>query len=96
MFILHSLGLSSRGNYEILVEWLVIAAQSDYEPVFPKIEEVLSRVGRMKFVRPLFKALAATARTRALARRIFEANQARYHNLTRRVAEAEMAAYPEG
>ena len=90
------LGLSGRGNYEILVEWLVIAAQSDYEPVFPKIEEVLSRVGRMKFVRPLFKALAATARTRALARRIFEANQARYHNLTRRVAEAEMAAYPEG
>ncbi len=90
------LGLSGQGNYEILVEWLTIAAQSDFETAFPKIEEVLSRVGRMKFVRPLFKALSATARTRALARRIFEANRARYHTLTRRVAEAEMAAYPEG
>lgn len=89
------LALCDRGNYEILVEWLTIAAQSDYAPVFPKVEEVLSRVGRMKFVRPLFKALGATPRTRALARRIFEANQARYHTLTRRVAEAEMAAYPE-
>ena len=90
------LGLTDRGNYEILVEWLTIAARSDYEPAFAKVEEVLSRVGRMKFVRPLFKALGATERTRALARRIFEANRAKYHTLTRRVAEAEMAAYAEG
>ena len=31
------------GNYEILVEWLTIAAASDYQPTFARIREVLTR-----------------------------------------------------
>ncbi|MEW5765811.1 MAG: M1 family metallopeptidase [Acidobacteriota bacterium] len=89
-------GLTSQGNYEILVEWLSIAAVSDYAPAFPRIREVLGRVGRMKFLRPLYKALAASPRTRELARGTFETVKTRYHSLSRRVAEVEMAAYPEG
>lgn len=78
-------GLSEKGNYELLVEWLTIAAGSDYEPAFSKIREVLSRVGRMKYLRPLYGALAATPRTRALAREIFAAASPTYHALSRRV-----------
>ena len=33
--------LMGRGNYEILVEWLTLAATADYEPAFPRIREVL-------------------------------------------------------
>ena len=65
------LDLMKRGNYEILVEWLTIAAGSDYEPVFPRVREVLTRVGRMKYLRPLYGALGGHDRTRALAREIF-------------------------
>jgi hypothetical protein len=36
--------LSGRGNYEILVEWLTIAAGSDYEPAFARVREVLLTV----------------------------------------------------
>ena len=57
------------GNYEILVEWLTVAAGSDYEPAFARLREVLMSVGRMKYLRPLYGALAATPRTRALAAR---------------------------
>src|SRR5262249_16489989 len=32
-----NLNLANRGNYEILVEWLIIAAGSDYAPAFQKI-----------------------------------------------------------
>ncbi|HEX7528359.1 MAG TPA: leukotriene A4 hydrolase C-terminal domain-containing protein, partial [Thermoanaerobaculia bacterium] len=52
-----TLSLTRRGNHEILVEWLVIAGGSDYEPVFPRIRELLTRVGRMKYLRPLYTAL---------------------------------------
>ena len=80
-----ALGLSGRGNYELLVEWLTIAAGSDYEPAFGRIREVLARVGRMKYLRPLYTALGATERTRSLARGIFAAASPTYHGLSRRV-----------
>ena len=40
---MRSLRLTGQGNYEILVEWLTIAAGSDYEPVFGRIREVLTQ-----------------------------------------------------
>ena len=87
------LNLTPRGNHEILVEWLVIAAGSDYEPVFPRVREVLLRVGRMKFLRPLYAALGRHGRTRALAREIFEEASPSYHSLSRRVVQGVMEKY---
>jgi len=87
------LGLTGRGNYEILVEWLTIAAGSDYEPVFGRVREVLTRVGRMKYLRPLYKALGNQPRTRALAREIFAKAGPGYHGVARRVVESVMEKY---
>ena len=89
-----TLQLSGRGNYEILVEWLTIAGGSDYEPAFPRLREVLMRVGRMKYLRPLYTALGRHARTRALARDVFAAASESYHALSRRVAQSVMEKYP--
>lgn len=88
-----TLHLTGRGNYEILVEWLSIAGGSDYEPVFERIREVLRRVGRMKFLRPLFTALGKQARTQQLGREMYAAAQATYHSLSRRVVETTMAQW---
>jgi leukotriene-A4 hydrolase len=88
-----TLHLTARGNYEILVEWLVIAAGSDYEPVFGRVREVLLTVGRMKYLRPLFGALGKHPRTRALAREIYAAAAPSYHILSRRVVESVMEQY---
>jgi len=88
-----NLKLTGRGNHEILVEWLTIAASSDYEPVFGRVREVLSRVGRMKYLRPLYGALGRHARTRALARDIYAAARPGYHVLSRRVIESVMESY---
>ncbi len=90
-----SLGLTRRGNREILVEWLTIAAGSDYEPVFERVREVLLEVGRMKYLRPLYSALGKAARTRALAREIYEQGKTNYHSLSRRVIESVMEKYSE-
>ena len=90
-----NLELTGRGNYEILVEWLTIAAASDYEPVFERVREVLLRVGRMKYLRPLYKALGGHPRTQALAREVYAAASPGYHELSRRVTEAVMDQYEE-
>ncbi len=88
------LDLTSRGNHEILVEWLTIAGGSDYEPVFARLREVQARVGRMKYLRPLYTALGRSERTRSLAREIFAEAGASYHPISRKLAESILAAYP--
>jgi hypothetical protein len=88
------LGLTGRGNHELLVSWLCLAAASGYEAVFPRVRALLTRVGRMKYVRPLYQALGETPNGRALAREVFAAAAPSYHALTRRAAQSAMAAYP--
>ena len=90
-----SFNLTRKGNYEILVEWLTIAAGSGYEPVFSRVREVLLEVGRMKYLRPLYTALGRQPRTRALAREIYAQGKAGYHTLSRRVIESVMEKYEE-
>jgi aminopeptidase N len=87
------MGLTGRGNHEILVEWLTVAAGSDYEPAFPRLREVLLTVGRMKYLRPLYGAMGRHERTRALARRAFAEAAPRYHALSRRVAASVIEKY---
>ena len=87
--------LTERGNYEILIEWLTIAAGSDYEPIFGRIREVLLKVGRMKYLRPLYSALGQHPRTRSLAGEIYEQGKAGYHILSRRVIESVMEKFHE-
>jgi hypothetical protein len=90
-----ALGLTGRGNYEILVEWLTIAAGSDHEPAFPRLREVLLTVGRMKYLRPLYGAMGRHPRTRSLAREVFAEAAPRYHVLSRRVAASVIEKYEE-
>jgi leukotriene-A4 hydrolase len=90
-----NLSLMGRGNHEILVEWLTIAAGSDYEPAFPRIREVLMRVGRMKYLRPLYTAMGGHPRTRSLAREIFQAAGPGYHGVARRMVETVLEKHPK-
>jgi leukotriene A-4 hydrolase/aminopeptidase len=89
-FVYH---LNGQGNHEILVEWLAIAAASGYKPAFARLREVLVRVGRMKYLRPLYGALGATPETRALAREIFAEASPGYHGLSRRVVAGILEKY---
>ena len=89
-----ALKLNDRGNYEILTAWLCLAAAAGYEPAFERARRLLTRVGRMKYVRPLYQALGKTAPGRALAREVFAQAAPTYHALTRRAAESVMAQYP--
>jgi aminopeptidase N len=79
--------LTRRTNHEILVTWLELALRSGFDDVVPRVEEVLGAVGRMKYLRPLYVALAANPATRAVAERVFAEVKARYHPIARQVIE---------
>jgi len=89
-----TLHLTRRGNHEILVEWLAIAASSDYHPAFERLREVLMRVGRLKYLRRLYSAMGRHPRTRQLARDTFAAAAPTYHPLSRRIVEGLIEKYP--
>ena len=89
-----SMNLSARGNHEILVEWLTIVSSSAYEPALGRVREVLTTVGRMKYLRPLYTALGKHPRTRQLAREIFAESGAGLHAVARRMVEAILTTYP--
>jgi hypothetical protein len=79
--------LTARDNYEVLVAWLTLALASGYQPAVARVEAVLGKVGRMKYLRPLYQALAKSAGTKALARACFERNKAGYHPIAQQVVE---------
>jgi leukotriene-A4 hydrolase len=81
-------GLTASTNHEVLVSWLALALSSGYHRVVPRAEEVLGAVGRMKFLRPLYLALAGDERTRPIARRTYERFAPSYHPIARQCVEA--------
>jgi aminopeptidase N len=83
--------LTASRNYEVLVAWLVLAAESGYPAVLPRVEEVLGQVGRMKYLRPLYHALHTNSSTRAFAARVFARFADGYHPIARQVVEGVLA-----
>ena len=84
--------LTASSNFDVLVPWLTLALKSAYSPVLPRVQQVLGEVGRMKYLRPLYTALAADPRTRATAVATFERNAPSYHPIARQMVEGVLAA----
>jgi leukotriene-A4 hydrolase len=84
--------LTASTNYDVLVAWLTLALQSGYRAVLPRVDEVLGAVGRMKYLRPLYTALARDPATRALARETFDRHRAGYHPIARQMVEGVLRA----
>ena len=70
--------------------WLLLALRSGYRPADQRVDEVLSRVGRTRYLRPLYRALAERDPARAQA--LFARNAAKYHPITRQVIASALKA----
>lgn len=75
-------GLTDSGNAEILTEWLKLAIRNRYAPADVALERFLVRVGRRKFLRPLYEQLMLTAEGRAQAAAIYAKARPGYHPIT--------------
>ncbi|HSH26640.1 MAG TPA: leukotriene A4 hydrolase C-terminal domain-containing protein, partial [Wenzhouxiangella sp.] len=79
--------LTGSGNYEILFQWLMRSIETRYEPGIERLEAFLLEVGRNKFTRPLYGALAGTDWGREWAIEVYERAKPGYHPLTRQASE---------
>ncbi|MCR5889854.1 M1 family metallopeptidase [Hymenobacter sp. J193] len=64
-------GFTASGNSEILAAWFPHALAAGYAPANAALEKFLFRVGRRKFLVPLYKALLATPDGRRRAQAVY-------------------------
>jgi Leukotriene A4 hydrolase, C-terminal len=69
--------LKSIGNAEVKCRWSLLALAGKYTPAVDGINAFVTTVGRMKFVRPIYKALKKY--DDKLAKDTFLANKEFYH-----------------
>ncbi len=84
--------LTASTNYDVLVSWLTLALQSSYHAVLDRVDDVLASVGRMKYLRPLYTALAKDPTTRSRAEATFGRLRAGYHPIARQMVEGVLQA----
>jgi len=71
---------TASGNSEIADQWFVMAVAAKYEAAYPAMRAFLARVGRRKFLTPLYGEMMKTGQ-QALARDVYNASRAAYHPL---------------
>jgi aminopeptidase N len=72
---------TQSGNSEIADLWYILAARHHYDAAYKAMEAFLSRVGRQKFLLPLYEEMMKTGQA-DFAKRIYNKYRQNYHPLT--------------
>lgn len=83
--------LSESKDYEVKVAFLQHAIASRCSNYYNEVEKTLKEVGRMKYLRPLYRALVqgtGKEEEKIFARRVFSEACACYHPIAKGVVEA--------
>lgn len=73
---------TQSGNSEIQAAWFEHTIRHQYAPADGALEAFLMRVGRRKFLKPLYKALAETPEGLAKAKQIYAKARPNYHSVS--------------
>lgn len=85
--------LKTAHNTEVRVSFLLLACESGHAAhCFAEVEALVSHLGRLKYLRPLYKALFEHDSSRDEARRLFNRCRARYHPIAQNVISALLPA----
>lgn len=74
--------LTAIGNSEIACDWFKHCIRTRYTKAYPALETFLGRVGRRKFLSPLYAALLQNEEDQQKAREIFEKSKGVYHSVS--------------
>ncbi|NEN25471.1 M1 family metallopeptidase [Cryomorpha ignava] len=74
--------LTETGNSEIAAAWFLLAIKNDYQPAFPAMAKFLERVGRRKFLKPLYEELAKTDAHKKWALDVYAKARKNYHTVS--------------
>ena len=77
-------------NAEIQFEWFMKAISSDYSKAYPAIELFLSKIGRRRFILPLYEQLYSYEHSKQRSLEWFEAFKGNYHAVSRNSISAAL------
>ena len=77
------LNFKNWGNAEIMNEWYILGINSGYDDIRPNMEKFLMKVGRRKYIAPIYQELAKTPENLKWAREVFEKAKNNYHYISR-------------
>ena len=70
---------ASSGNSELEAAWFEHVIRHQYKKDYPSLESFLMKVGRRKFLMPLYSALASTSEGKKYAQEIYKNARNNYH-----------------
>ena len=85
---------TASGNAELLAAWFPHTVRAGYGSANAALENFLLRVGRRKFIVPLYQALLATAGGPVRARQLYAAARPNYHAVATTTLDALLAEGP--
>ncbi|KAI9796629.1 MAG: hypothetical protein M1833_006069 [Piccolia ochrophora] len=85
-------GLAQSKNVEVVSRYFGLGLRSKDEAVYEPTSRLLGQVGRMKFVRPLYRQLNEV--DRSLAIKTFEKNKDFYHPICRGLVDKDLFGNP--
>jgi len=77
-----SFKLSNSQNSEIIAAWFIHVIKNNYEVAYDELEEFLVKVGRRKFLAPLYKELAKTEANKKVGIAIYKKARLNYHQIS--------------
>lgn len=76
------LNFRNSGNSEIMSEWFILGIKNNYKDLRPDIKAFLVKVGRRKFLEPIYTALSASINDSAWAKEVYEEARPNYHAIS--------------
>ena len=80
--------LTKSGNAEIVCVWLQHSVQNGYDEAYFRLEQFLVKVGRRKFLTPIYRALLRSKGGKDLAHKIYEKARPGYHSVSQGTIDA--------
>lgn len=90
-----ALGLARATNSEIRFRWIMLCLGAGMEEAVDAAVDMATSVGRMKFVRPLYRALHATDFGRGAALAAFGEKRAMYHPIAAKMVARDLGVDAE-
>ncbi len=78
---------TKSGNSEVLSLWLDACVDHEYTKAYPEIEIFLKKVGRRKFLLPLYTALFTNPHMLAWGSKIYKDNRKYYHAISQKTID---------
>ena len=77
------LNFSTSNNAEIASEWFVLNINCRNKVIRPNIEKFIAKVGRRKYLMPIYEALVKNPEDKVWAKNVFDKSKAYYHAVSR-------------